>query len=271
MVELYSVSHASSQAPEMNSVLCLLHYAFTCRAFSCGKCTILSSCLVSLFVARTDQSKHDSGQRTLSNLSLLPFFQSPHNHTTKIAQTSTSASMASDIPLPRLVQSLPRELFDEIFDLVFTTLTSTRVTIDKDCKPPSELQVNHFTRKQFAQVYFRDVTFIIRPSTMAQHWLDSMPVQHLKLVNRIHMLHKPQLEIDLDHLEALSATFFKAIRNHDCGRPGVFRIIDIGRRFRGEFSLQANESNTRARQKWLAVDDAEMSGTLLTKVEECRY
>lgn len=48
--------------------------------------------------------------------------------------------------LAGLVQSLPAELYNEIYELTFTK-TSTVVQVDKGYRPPSTLHVNRATRE----------------------------------------------------------------------------------------------------------------------------
>lgn len=55
--------------------------------------------------------------------------------------------------LTTLVQSLPRELFDEICDLTFTNSTNV-TTIDQYLRLPSNLQVNRTTRKLLRPAYY---------------------------------------------------------------------------------------------------------------------
>lgn len=45
------------------------------------------------------------------------------------------------------VQALPTELYDEIYDLTFTSPASTEVFITKEYQPPALLRVSQATRK----------------------------------------------------------------------------------------------------------------------------
>lgn len=53
---------------------------------------------------------------------------------------------------------LPQELYDAIFDTVFTAKPGRR-TINNQYKPPAELQVSRATRKQFAKSYYSDSAY----------------------------------------------------------------------------------------------------------------
>ena len=96
-----------------------------------------------------------------------------------IALNDTSTSMER---LPQLVQNLPPELQDLIYDFTFTPNPQT-VSIRFDYKPPSLLTVDRASREKFAKSYYGTETiFIIETIFYGKQWLSSLPKSHLDLV-----------------------------------------------------------------------------------------
>lgn len=60
--------------------------------------------------------------------------------------------------LSTLIQSLPQELIDAIFTLVFI-LSKHQVEISRGYLPPSLLQINRSTRENFAAEYYSRTIF----------------------------------------------------------------------------------------------------------------
>ncbi|CAK1358145.1 hypothetical protein CB0940_07212 [Cercospora beticola] len=58
-----------------------------------------------------------------------------------------------------LVHSLPVELFDEIFDFFMLVEEEGEVKIDRDYRPPVQLQVDWATREEFAEDYYKNTVF----------------------------------------------------------------------------------------------------------------
>lgn len=59
------------------------------------------------------------------------------------------------------VQSLPQELYDQVYDLVFTAPVGQVVDINASYVPPAALQVNLSSRKQFANSYYGNTVFTL--------------------------------------------------------------------------------------------------------------
>ncbi|KAF2162682.1 hypothetical protein M409DRAFT_58094 [Zasmidium cellare ATCC 36951] len=66
-----------------------------------------------------------------------------------------------DDPLAIRVQKLAPELFDEIFDLVFTLDDDPSVILTHDYKPPPQLQVDRASRATFAATYYPNTAFCL--------------------------------------------------------------------------------------------------------------
>lgn len=58
-----------------------------------------------------------------------------------------------------LVHSLPVELFDEIFDFFMLVEEEGEVKIDRDYRPPVQLQIDWTTREEFAEDYYKNTVF----------------------------------------------------------------------------------------------------------------
>ena len=110
--------------------------------------------------------------------------------------------------LAERLQSLPQELFDQIYDEVFTAAAGTEVHIDGRYQPPVQLRVTHASREQFAKSYYGTITFRFcvdigpnpfrrdpsrkqRPGSRLQcliWWLQSLPDMHLSLLRDIRFM-----------------------------------------------------------------------------------
>lgn len=93
--------------------------------------------------------------------------------------------MTALVDLQSRLDLLPRELYDYIFNLVFLP-TNSRTTIDTDYKPPSNLQVNHTTRKTAATQYFTLSEFHFTDHNLCMKWLLSQSNDHLMLLQSVY-------------------------------------------------------------------------------------
>lgn len=81
------------------------------------------------------------------------------------------------------VESLPQELYDQVFELTFTSQPENHHIKIGVYKPPAELQVNRATRKTFAQDYYgRDTTWSYENPDVMVLWLRSLEDQTLKML-----------------------------------------------------------------------------------------
>lgn len=77
--------------------------------------------------------------------------------------------------LASLVQALPQELVDEIFNLT-VTLDSEPRYVDRKDRPPSNLQVNRATRSRLLPSYYgKDSKFYMREGDLVR-WMCTRPV-----------------------------------------------------------------------------------------------
>ena len=100
------------------------------------------------------------------------------------------------------VQSLPQELYDHIFNEVFTAPSEDIVTIDRSSRPPKCLQVNRRSRELFAQSYYSNTTFSISLSTWSADWLYVPSESHPLLIRELRLIH----EVDQAKFHTLTAT-----------------------------------------------------------------
>lgn len=107
----------------------------------------------------------------------------------------------ADHLLPRLVQSLPQELYDEIYKLVFTASTSDHVVVTPNFPLPPQLRVSKASRDQFLDSYLHNTTFVFAES-MHYRWISSLDrrtfdkIAHVKILSKCTSdgrIHKLQL------------------------------------------------------------------------------
>ncbi|KAK4618206.1 hypothetical protein CLAFUW4_12074 [Fulvia fulva] len=78
------------------------------------------------------------------------------------------------------IQGLPQELYDMIRDFTLTLDTSENgnITINRDYKPPVQLQIDSATRNKIAQEYYANTTFTFFKlhdgEALCIKWLDSL-------------------------------------------------------------------------------------------------
>lgn len=82
--------------------------------------------------------------------------------------------------LAALVQSLPQELYDEIYDLTFTADDEPRV-IYKDYTPPHLLHVDSASRAKYARSYYGSSTFKL-PLVFGEKWVRSVQASHFDMI-----------------------------------------------------------------------------------------
>lgn len=85
------------------------------------------------------------------------------------------------------VQSLPKELYDKIYDLVFTAKSTKRmITIDPSYQPPAMLQVSRATRQKFAVSYYASAGgFELQCDHVLRKWLLRLSLEHRGLIKYI--------------------------------------------------------------------------------------
>lgn len=104
------------------------------------------------------------------------------------AISSTTHLMCNEMPssasLATLLQSLPQELYDEIYELVFTADQSEIVDLESDNPFPARLYVDHHSRELFAKSYYANTTFTLQRTRMDifSRWAKSLSWRHYGLV-----------------------------------------------------------------------------------------
>jgi hypothetical protein len=92
--------------------------------------------------------------------------------------------------LTKKLNSLPQELYDSIFDTVFTA-GPRRINIEHSYQPPSLLSINSATRKQFATSYYANTTFVFDNDVILHQWLHGVAttgyldmIEDMRFINR---------------------------------------------------------------------------------------
>lgn len=97
--------------------------------------------------------------------------------------------MAHD-SLPALVQALPAELYNEIFELTFTSQfdrTNSR-TIDNNYQPPNFLQINRATRAKFAKTYYGQGSIFYVPKPLLRKFFFSIHPGYARQIAEIRVV-----------------------------------------------------------------------------------
>lgn len=130
---------------------------------------------------------------SLEQLFDLDCFSFPGNQKSNYSTRTTSVSHMTDsiretetTTLASLVQSLPPELYNEIFDLTFAPAPGIQ-HIRKGYKPPSCLQVSRSTRRNYVVSHYTRSTFYMTKEDCAK-WLASLPDNHIDLLTEIRIL-----------------------------------------------------------------------------------
>ena len=89
--------------------------------------------------------------------------------------------------LATLVQGLPPELYNTIYEFTFSPSTDT-INVTRSCRPPSELQVDRTSREFFARQYYGNSKFITTDMDITVHWLRVLRLQHLQYLQDVKLL-----------------------------------------------------------------------------------
>ena len=84
-----------------------------------------------------------------------------------------------------LIQALPAELYDEIYNLTFAASATETRTIDEHYDFPACLHVSHSTREQFAESYYGEGAIFFVHEKIAKTWLKCLPPAHARHVREI--------------------------------------------------------------------------------------
>ena len=117
--------------------------------------------------------------------------------------------------LARRIQSLPSELYAEIFDLTFTS-SSTTVKVNSSYKPPSTLCVSRATRTNASSLYYAKFTFEFDAIDICETWVKLKSAEHVSLLNNLRIVWNVQQRYDSledESVEALTMDAFGALIN----------------------------------------------------------
>lgn len=95
--------------------------------------------------------------------------------------------------LKQRLEDLPRELYEYIYELTFTSDTKPR-SIWEGYHPPSTLQVSHETRRSFARQFYHgrdDALFFCWDHEKCLRWLLSLPREHVALLREVRCATQP--------------------------------------------------------------------------------
>lgn len=100
--------------------------------------------------------------------------------------------MASRMAAPSigdLLQSLPQELSNEIYNLTFTAGANGIVDLENDKPFPQLLHVDHRSREEFAKSYYSATRFTFNPygntnMPVLTEWYRRLPAEHRAWLGR---------------------------------------------------------------------------------------
>lgn len=101
--------------------------------------------------------------------------------------TTTQSTTASMPDFTQRIHNLPPEIFNQIFELVFTPEPGP-ITIDRTYRPPVQMRVSRALRTQYAADYYSpDRTFTACRLSNGEifRWLQSLPVAHRDRIYKI--------------------------------------------------------------------------------------
>lgn len=144
----------------------------------------LTSCVNTESVSDTD-GPNDATSTTTSS-------STPAN--SKQADKIAAVGMSYTRSLREDLQTLPQELWDEIYDLTFSGKSINTVRVDSTYRPPALLRVNRSTRSEFANHYYSTTDFHgdWEPCWI---WIHSLTDEHR------HMIQKMRCFISHDEMD----------------------------------------------------------------------
>lgn len=154
---------------------------------------------------------------------IFPTFDTFRSFLLATAQLSTGSNNAV---LEKFVKRLPQELWNRIYDHVFSAREEV-IHIDKTCVTPRLLQIDQASRTQFAISYYMNTTFIFTSRYTLHKWLSHKTSEERDLIdNTMYLMFPPFLApTSLEH-----DTFWKDMeelnRSRLEGRLNV-RCIDV--------------------------------------------
>jgi hypothetical protein len=102
----------------------------------------------------------------------------------KERSTAEQERAASTVRTMQLVQTLPQELFDRVYDYTGTS-GAGMIKVDETYRPPAMLQVTHAFRNTFADSYYTSNIFSFTTLEDCRQWLNVLERDHSARVRRI--------------------------------------------------------------------------------------
>lgn len=117
--------------------------------------------------------------------------------------------MAALNMLPRLVQTLPRELYDDIYNLTFSAANPTTIVIGIPYSLPSELQVDRGSGTIFARSYYSQLQVRFEGRERYLEWLAHLFPKYRHMITSIQDIFISRLVRDgLDDIMDWSIAIF---------------------------------------------------------------
>jgi hypothetical protein len=121
---------------------------------------------------------------------------------TTISSLSHSRFRSSGMDhLTILLHRLPQELFDHVYNDVFTA-PACRINVRHSYRLPHLLSVSSASRKQFAKSYYYTTLFIVDNDVDLHIWLRSLAVAgHLQLLREVRFMNRSLLDAGVSRLQ----------------------------------------------------------------------
>ena len=178
--------------------------------------------------------------------------------------------MAAGENLAACLQKLPQELYDKIYEQVFTADSKERV-IDKGYKPPAQLQVDRASREKFADSYYGAGATFSFPTGLDVAWAEGLPTRHFDKIARLESwLQKPTRTlmgdvVTIDLKKAQNLDFLYLMNRHGYNCTGFEWISDGVAKYRFvsrellHFCWEERE-DTEVREGWMRMTWATLGG-----------
>ena len=100
-----------------------------------------------------------------------------------------------------LLHRLPQELYDHIYDEVFTA-PSTRIDISRNYSELHLLSVSRVSREQFAKSYYQNTIFVVDHDKDLHLWLRAVAGSgHLQLLQEVRFVNRSLLDPGVSRLQ----------------------------------------------------------------------
>ena len=100
-----------------------------------------------------------------------------------------------------LLHKLPQELYDAVYNNVFTA-PARRIDTGHTYRPPHLLWISSASRKQFAKSYYHGSIFVIDHDVDLHLWLHSVAAAgHLQLLREVRFINRSLLDAGVSRLQ----------------------------------------------------------------------